>query len=258
MPELPDLQAFSLNLTRKLKGKKLQKITVTQDKKLNVPVKQLQDVLTGHELEKFIRSGKELHILFNGGYTLGLHLMLHGGLVLFKNGDEEPKFQIITMTFDDGLNLALTDFQKAATPTLDPKVSDVPDALDVDSNYLSEKFGKTKTPVKTVLMDQKVLRGIGNAYADEILWHARISPFSPANKIPADKVKTLAKSIKSVLEEAEKEILKAKPDIISGEVRDFLEVHKSGKKTTSTGAAIHQKDLSARKTYYTDEQELFV
>lgn len=257
MPELPDLQVFSLNLTKKLKEKKLQKITVTEDKRLNVPVTQLQDALTGRELEKFIRSGKELHVLFKGGHALGLHLMLHGGLVLFKDDDQQPKFQIITMTFDDGSNLALTDFQKAATPTLDPKVSDVPDALDVDTDYLSQKLGKTKTPVKTVLMDQKVVRGIGNAYADEILWHARISPFSPANKVPADKVKTLVKSIRSVLENAEKEILKANPDIISGEIRDFLEVHKPGKKATSTGAAIHQKELSARKTYYTDEQELF-
>jgi len=124
-------------------------------------------------------------------------------------------------------------------------------------NYLSEKLGKTKTPVKTVLMDQKVLRGIGNAYADEILWYAKISPFSASNKIPADKVEVLAKSIKSVLEDAEKEILKANPDIISGEVRDFLIVHQPRKKTTPQGKTILQKEVSSRKTYYTDEQELF-
>jgi formamidopyrimidine-DNA glycosylase len=108
-----------------------------------------------------------------------------------------------------------------------------------------------------VLMDQKVLRGIGNAYADEILWHAKISPFSMSNKIPADKVEVLIKSIKSVLEDAEKEILKANPDIITGEVRDFLIVHQPRKKTTPQGKTIHQKEVSSRKTYYTDEQQLF-
>jgi formamidopyrimidine-DNA glycosylase len=257
MPELPDLQAFSYNLTKKLKDKKLEKVIVTVDKKLNVPEKQLQDALVGHALEKFIRVGKELHVLFKGGRTLGLHLMLHGQLVLFKQGDEEPKYQIVTLVFNDGTSLALTDFQKAATPTLDPEPNNVPDALDTEADYLATKFAKTKTPVKTVLMDQKVLRGIGNAYADEILWHARLSPFSPANKIPEEIIKKLVKSIKQVLEDAEKEILKAKPDIISGEIRDFMEVHRAGKKTTSTGAAIHQKDLAARKTYYTEEQELF-
>jgi formamidopyrimidine-DNA glycosylase len=257
MPELPDLQAFSHNLTKKLQGKKLEKIIVTVDKRLNVSKEKLQDVLAGHEVEKFIRVGKELHLVFKGGHTLGLHLMLHGGLSLFKHGDEPPRFQIITLEFKDGTCLALTDFQKAATPTLDPEPNNVPDALDIDDEYLAEKFSKTKTPVKTVLMDQKILRGIGNAYADEILWHARISPFSAANKLPHDQVKHLVKTTKETLEGAEKQILKTNPDIISGEIRDFLEVHQPRKKQTSTGAAIHQKEIGGRKTYYTDEQELF-
>lgn len=257
MPELPDLQAFSHNLTKRLKGKKLKEIVVTESKKLNVSEKELKESLEGHELEKIVRAGKELHVLFKGGRSLGLHLMLHGGLWLYKEGDKEPQFRIITLKFDDGTNLSLTDFQKAATPTLDPKESDVPDALDVTAEYLSAKLAKTKTPVKTVLMDQKVLRGIGNAYADEILWDAKISPFSASNKIPAGVVKKLAESIRSVLAHAEKEILKANPDIISGEVRDFLIVHQPRKKTTPQGKIIHQKEVSSRKTYYTDEQELF-
>jgi formamidopyrimidine-DNA glycosylase len=106
-------------------------------------------------------------------------------------------------------------------------------------------------------MDQKVLRGIGNAFADEILWDARISPFSPANKIPKANIAVLAKSIKSVLKDAEQHILQNRPDIISGEYRDFMEVHNSRKTETSTGAAIKHDVISSRKTYYTDEQELF-
>lgn len=257
MPELPDLQAFSHNLTKRLKGKKLKEVIVTESKKLNVTEKELKDALEGHELEKIERAGKELHAHFKGGHTLGLHLMLHGGLSLYDNEDKEPQFRIITLKFEDGTNLSLTDFQKAATPTLDPKKSDVPDALEVTAEYLSARLAKTKTPVKTVLMDQKVVRGIGNAYADEILWDAKISPFSASNKIPVSVVKRLAESIKSVLEHAQKEILKADPDIISGEVRDFLIVHQPRKKTTPQGKAIHQKEVSSRKTYYTDEQELF-
>ena len=257
MPELPDLQAFSHNLTKKLKGKKLKEITVTESKKLNVPEKELKEALEGHELEKIERAGKELHVRFKGGHSLGLHLMLHGGLSLYKDGEKEPQYRIITLKFDDDTNLSLTDFQKAATPTLDPKESDVPDALTITAKQLGEKLAKTKTPAKTVLMDQKVVRGIGNAYADEILWDARISPFSPSNKLPADKVEKLVSSIKSVLEHAEKEILKANPDIISGEVRDFLIVHQPRKKTTPHGVTIHQKEVGSRKTYYTDEQELF-
>ncbi|MGN6639638.1 MAG: DNA-formamidopyrimidine glycosylase family protein, partial [Mucilaginibacter sp.] len=222
-----------------------------------VPVEELQEALHGQEVEKFMRQGKELHLLFKNGQTLGLHLMLHGQLIITQSKDELPKNQIISLQFDDGTKLTLTDFQKAATPTLNPKESNVPDALDVKETYLCEKLSKTKTPVKTVLMDQKIVRGIGNAYADEILWDAKISPFSASNKIPENKVKELTRSIKKVLEDAERQILKAEPDIISGEVRDFLEVHNHRKKQTSTSATIHQKELASRKTYYTDEQELF-
>ena len=106
-------------------------------------------------------------------------------------------------------------------------------------------------------MDQQVLRGIGNAYADEILWEAGISPFSVSNKIPAEKVKELAKAIKKVLKDAEKQIVKSHPDIITGEVRDFLKIHNAKKKESPTGAAIEHGTVNSRKTYYTKEQELY-
>lgn len=72
-------------------------------------------------------------------------------------------------------------------------------------------------------MDQKVIRGIGNAYADEILWEALISPVSVCNKIPDNKIKALSKSIKKVLKNAVKQIVKKKPDIISGDKGFFTD-----------------------------------
>ena len=256
MPELPDLQVFSRNLTKSLKGKKLERISIGRPRNLKSSEKELADALVGHELTRVVRSGKELHLEFKGGHVLGLHLMLHGQLIL-AGDDREQKFLIIALTFDGRHTLSLTDFQRAATPTLDPKPDSTQDALDVDAAYLEKTFAKTRTPVKTVLMDQKVLRGIGNAFADEILWDARISPFSPANKIPQANIAILVKSIKKVLHHAETEIQKNNPDSISGEYRDFMEVHNSRKTETSTGAAIKHDVISSRKTYYTDEQELF-
>jgi formamidopyrimidine-DNA glycosylase len=255
MPELPDLQVFSRNLTKKLKNKKLEKIEVKIAAKLNVPEKELKKTLEGQPLGKVERIGKELHFDFKNGHVLALHLMLHGQLHFFE-GSNEHKFTIAELWFEGGTGLALTDFQKAATPTLDPKENHVKDALDVDAHYLKEIFD-TRTAVKTVLMDQHLIRGIGNAYADEILYDAKISPFSVSNKIPGDKIKQLTTSIKSVLENAEMEIVKSNPDIISGEFRDFLKVHQPKKKTTETGETIRQKPVGSRKTYYTDEQELY-
>lgn len=256
MPELPDLQVFARNLNKLFKGKTLDKIEAANHKKLNVTVKELKNALEGQKLTNVKRVGKELHFEFGSKHILGLHLMLHGQFHTFENSNEN-KYTIVELLFKGGRGLALTDYQGAATPTLDPEERDVPDALDVDIAYLAEKFSRKRSPVKAVLMDQKLLRGIGNAYADEILWHARISPFSTSNKLPETAIKKLVKSIKDVLEDAEKQIIKHNPDIISGEVRDFLKVHLPKQKQTSTGAGIHQKELGGRKTYYTDEQELF-
>lgn len=255
MPELPDLQVFSHNLNKLFKGKTLDEIEVPNHKKLNVTVKELKAALEGQKLINVKRVGKELHFEFEE-HVLGLHLMLHGQFHTF-DGDNTNKFSIVELHFKGAGGLALTDYQGAATPTLDPEERGVTDALDVDVDYLKEKLSKKRSPVKTVLMDQKVLRGIGNAYADEILWDARISPFSVSNKMPETAIKKLVKSIGGVLKDAEKQIIKHNPDIISGEVRDFLQVHLPKQKQTATGATIHQKEVGSRKTYYTDEQELF-
>jgi formamidopyrimidine-DNA glycosylase len=257
MPELPDLQAFSYNLDKKLAGKTLKHIAVINAKKLNVSHQELQHKLEGQQLDKVYREGKELHLKFSKGDILGLHLMLHGKLFLFADKNEN-KYPIIELHFTDGSGLALTDFQGIANPTLNPDEKEAPDALAKDggADYLIARLQKTKTNIKTVLLDQKIIRGIGNAYADEILWHAGISPFSISNKIPEHKIKDLVKSIHTVLTDAEKAILKANPEIINGEVRDFMHIHNSKKTHSPKGEKIVVKE-GARKTYYTEEQELY-
>jgi formamidopyrimidine-DNA glycosylase len=258
MPELPDLQVFSRNLNKNLKGKRLKEVKVVNKKKLKVPVSELKKSLEEQVLTNIARVGKELHFEFANGNILGLHLMLNGDLHFFE-GKNEHKHTILEMLFDDKKGLALTDWQGSATPTLNPESRDTADALskDVNFKFLKEKLSKTRTTIKNFLLDQKVIRGIGNAYADEILWDARISPFSISSKIPDNKIKDLVKSIKNVLQKAEKQILKSHPDIISGEVRDFLNIHNAKKKESPTGASINHKMVNSRKTYFTEEQELF-
>ncbi|MBD1367096.1 Fpg/Nei family DNA glycosylase [Mucilaginibacter sp. ZT4R22] len=257
MPELPDLQAFSRNLDKKLAGKTVKEVIIHNAKKLNVSEKELQAKLEKQKLEEVYRDGKELYIKFSEGDILALHLMLHGKLFLFE-GKNDNKYSIIELVFTDDSGLVLTDFQGIATPTLNPEEKEAPDAVDDKAGfrYLKERLGKTKTNVKTVLLDQKIIRGIGNAYADEILWDAGISPFSVSNKLPEDKIKDLVKSIHSVLKDAEQQILKSNPDIINGEVRDFMNIHNSKKKHSPKGAPILIKE-GTRKTYYTEEQTLY-
>jgi formamidopyrimidine-DNA glycosylase len=258
MPELPDLQVFSRNLNEKLAGKTIKNITILKLPKLNVSEQELKEKLEGAELERVYREGKELRLQFNNGQRLGIHLMLNGKLHLFDRNNIQ-KNTLLELLFTDNAGLALTDFQGFANATLNPEEREAPDALSIGLNegYLENKLKTSRSNIKSLLLDQNFIRGIGNAYADEILWVARISPFSIGNKIPKEKVKTLAASIVSVLIDAEKKINESHPGIIRGEIRDFLKVHNSKKSASPTGATIQVDNLNSRKTYFTEEQELF-
>lgn len=257
MPELPDLQVFSGNLNRMLKGKKLDNVKLNLSPNANVSASVLKNTLVGQTVKKVHREGKELHFQFSKDDVLGLHLMLHGAMTITET-NEVVKHAVLELMFYNDKKLMLTDWQRAAKIRLNPEESDVPDALSKKVNF---EFLKTalqkRTTIKNFLLDQKIVRGIGNAYADEILWDAGISPFSICKAIPDKAIKKLAHSIHKILVDAEKKIKKADPQRITGELRDFLVIHTSKKKTSPTNAPIKYEMVSSRKTYYTDEQELF-
>ncbi len=258
MPEIPDLQVFSHNLSKRFSGKRVQKIHAIVTRKLKTDEKELQDAVEGAVLTSVHREGKALHFTFDNGNVLGLHLMLKGELHYYEKSNEH-KFTILEILFDDGTGLAMTDFQRQATPTLNPAPREAPDALskEVDAKFLKQILNRSKAAIKKRLMDQSILRGIGNAYADEILWHARISPFAVSNKIPDPVIERLSASIRTVLADAENAIRNAYPDIISGEVREFLSIHNPEKTHSPTGQKIEVEEKSGRKTYFTEEQEMF-
>lgn len=255
MPELPDLEVFAANLEKRFKNKTLDNLEVTVSKKLNVSEKELKAALLGHQLQSVLREGKTLQLHFGGGNVLGLHLMLHGELRLVER-DDEVKFKIIELHFRGENSIALTDFQRQARPTLNPEPARVPDALsdEFSISYLKQVLAKKKMAVKQVLMDQKIVRGIGNTYADEILWHARVSPFAVAKLIPESKVKDIHLAVDEVLRKEIMNLTKAIPESFNAEVYDFLKIHNPNLKESPTGQKILIDKTGGRKTYYTVEQ----
>jgi formamidopyrimidine-DNA glycosylase len=256
MPEIPDLNIFSKNLSERLIGKKLTEINILVPRKLKVPEADLKEASEGKKLTAITREGKELHFAFENGHVLGLYLMLHGTMYWYDHNNEN-KFTIAELLFADGTGLAITDWQKAVILTLDPKPTKVPDALSIPEGYLITALKGTSHAIKTVLTEGKVVRGIGNAYADEILYAAGISPFSKANKIPTNKLAEMIKTIKKVLVDAENHIFEVFPDTITEKERDFLQVHLPKHQLTPTGETILKAEIKSRKTYYTASQELF-
>src|SRR5436305_3781592 len=125
-----------------------------------------------------------MRFLFANGQLLGLHLMLTGDLIPFEDKNERKSTKV-EFYFDGGENLALTDRFKNAFVKLNPEEKEGIDALDPKLNYTYlKKILNRKAAIKNVLLDQNKIKGIGNAYSDEILWQSKISPFSKSNAVP--------------------------------------------------------------------------
>ena len=257
MPELPDIQVFSSNLKSLFAGKKLVKIKVINGTKLKDKPEELSKNLEGKTIKDIYRSGKEMRFKFSDGTILGLHLMLTGDLIPFDKTNER-KSTIVELYFSDGKAIALTDRMKNAYVKLNPEEKQGMDALDKGLNfqYLKSIFNR-KANIKNILLDQNLVRGIGNGYSDEILWETKISPFSTVNAIPDEKIKELARTIKKVLSNATSRIAKTYPGLIHGEVKEFLNIHTKKKTESPTGFPIKSEDRGMLKTYYTDEQVLY-
>lgn len=256
MPEIPDLNIFCINLAKRLTGKKLSNISILIPRRLKLPEAAFKAALEGQTLTAINRIGKQLYFDFGGKHLLSIQLMLYGSMHWYE-GKNENKFTIAELMFSDGTGLAITDWQKAVILTLDPEISKVPDAMDLPKGYLNTTLKKINKPIKTVLQEGKIVQGIGNAYVDEILYAAKLSPFSIAAKIPEEKIKVLTKAIPKVLKDAEAHILKNFPDTITEKERDFLKVHLPKHKLTPKGEPILVAEIATRKTYYTEGQELF-
>jgi len=255
MPEIPDVEVFAKNLDKVFANKKLLKVKVVNGKKLPDMAKALSAALEGKMVKRIYRSGKEFRFLFSGGTLLGLHLMLTGDLFLFEEKNDHHS-TIVELYFEGKTNLALTDRMRNAWIQLDPVDRLGKDALDLDFDDLKKIFDR-KTTIKNILLDQDMIRGIGNGYSDEILWEARISPYSVASAIPDKKIKELVKIIPKVLLEATKKIDAAYPGRINDEVKEFLIIHRKVDALSPTGRPIKIDTKGSRKTYYTDEQVLY-
>ncbi|HTL06754.1 MAG TPA: DNA-formamidopyrimidine glycosylase family protein [Chitinophagaceae bacterium] len=257
MPELPDVEVFTRNLHKILAGKKLLKVKIINGKKLADSAAALNKALAGKTLKRVYRAGKEMRFEFSGGQLLGLHLMLTGDVFIFDKTNEHHS-TIAELHFAGGTGMALTDRMKNAFIKLSPVDKEGVDAISPALNfrYLLEAL-KRKTSIKKLMTDQNVIRGIGNSYSDEILWQARISPYSVAAAIPPEKIKELAVLIKKVLKKEIAQIDKNFKGKVNGEVKSFLQIHTKDKTTSPTGAPIIIDKKGMMKTYYTKEQVLY-
>ncbi len=121
MPELPDLNVFSRNLTKLLSGKKVEVVEIYYQAKTDASPADIKKYLEGATLTEVKREGKELRFVFDNDTVLGLHLMLHGKLEV--SDEVKPvKKTIAALIFDDKTSLVISDFMRQAKLSLNPAV----------------------------------------------------------------------------------------------------------------------------------------
>ncbi|MCF0043645.1 DNA-formamidopyrimidine glycosylase family protein [Dyadobacter fanqingshengii] len=260
MPEVPELLTLRHNLLTRFKNRKITYFEIKWDKKLKSPKQDIVSAVKGATLTGIERSGKTLELHLNNDQKLGFHLM-QAGRPYLRPSDNEIKWPVWEMFFENGMGFGIQDPTLQTSLALNPITPNVPDVLteSLTVEYLKAIFKKScEQLIKPLLTNPRYIRGLGNAYVDEILWQIKVSPASIASLIPEEKIHELHGAIEAVLTNAEIEIRKITgSDALMIEKRDFMNVHNSKRTKDPYGDEIHKGEVGKAKTYWTKSQVLY-
>ncbi|MEK7599034.1 MAG: bifunctional DNA-formamidopyrimidine glycosylase/DNA-(apurinic or apyrimidinic site) lyase [Patescibacteria group bacterium] len=247
MPELPEVETIKRDLLKKIIGKKIAAVEI-RDKKIAKPdSRTLIQALSGNQFAAIERIGKLLIFrLKTGERFLLAHLKLTGQLV-YCSSEKLQKFNRATIYFNDQSRLYFNDLRKfgyfkiADKKTKEEivKGSFGPDALSEDFNfsYFKNQFiRRKKSRIKTILLNQKIMAGVGNIYADESLFEAGLKPTRKIESLKSAEIKKLFLAVKKILKKAVKLRGTSIRDYVDGKGRqgyfaDYLKVYRrEGKK----------------------------
>lgn len=241
MPELPEVQTIVSDLEKFLPKLKILDVWTDHKKMIKYPksFNGFKKEIVGRKILKVARKGKNILIHLSGSKTLLIHQKMTGHLmygewqkdnrrwISLKKGplraDPQNRFIHLVFILSNGKQLALSDMRKFAKVLVWPssKLNKFEDIKDLgpdpfDKSFTLKKFheilsnrkaakGKSRQrwgKIKTVLMDQSLVAGIGNIYSDEILWQAGVHPLKEVQKLKSSEIGKIYKAIKSVLKQA--------------------------------------------------------
>ena len=213
MPELPEVETIRMRLAPALTGRRFERVRIL-DPRLTRPESPdaVADALQGERVAAVTRRGKYLVVGFESGRHLLIHLRMTGNVLHpAPEGAERHPHVRATVTLDDGSNIVYRDVRRFGTwELLEPgelehyfearRLGREPLERAFTSAALGKALAGRKAPVKAALLDQRAAAGIGNIYADEALWYARIHPLTPAGKLDAGQIAALRKGVRKALE----------------------------------------------------------
>jgi formamidopyrimidine-DNA glycosylase len=211
MPELPEVETIRRDLLPLLRGRAFTHVWVSPEAPRLVQGPSPADLarlLPGRRIKDVSRRGKFLVFHLSGGLYLVVHLRMTGALLHRPSGAPPDRYIRAVLSLDDGSELRFSDLRKFGALWLLPDPSIVlgrlgPEPLDgLTPSLLRELTARRRAPIKSVLLDQRALAGLGNIYADEALFAAGLHPQRPASSLSDSEVERLHKAIGRVLSEA--------------------------------------------------------
>jgi formamidopyrimidine-DNA glycosylase len=205
MPELPEVETVRADVARKYVGRTLQHITVTGRRTVRRHPPELLAGLEGRTLSSVDRHGKYLLFRWDDGQVLVAHLRMSGQMLAAEPGDPMAPHTHAVLSFKGAGELRFVDprtFGEFFLAGQDDLGHLGPDALDIEVGELRAAFTGRQARVKSLLVDQRALAGIGNIYADEICFEARIRPDRPGGSLKPAELRRLAEATRSLLRSA--------------------------------------------------------
>jgi len=222
MPELPEVETVTRGLRRAILGRRIVSVTLGKTDFIDDPVA-LEEHLPGRQIAAVERFGKFMllrlsaavgrnRILPNGDATpaaLLVHLGMTGQIAPMPSEQPREKHTHVCLLLDDGRELRYTDarrFGRIAYLTEAPLAEELrgfgADPLEVSAEEFASRIRGRSARIKALLLDQSVLRGVGNIYADESLWRAKIHPARLGAQLSKEQAKTLRRVLQKILQKA--------------------------------------------------------
>jgi formamidopyrimidine-DNA glycosylase len=207
MPELPEVESAMRRLRAAIEGK-----TIAAVRTLHPALKrQLPDGkarrLKARRISRVERRGKHQLIHLDNGSVLHAHFRMNGDWVISRTDGDPDKFTRAVIDLTDGTRVELNDRRALSALSLHASADDSLPSLGMEANdasldaaYLSKALSARRGPIKPALMDQKVIAGLGNIYAAEALWRARINPRAVASSVSKARLTRLVDAIRGVID----------------------------------------------------------
>jgi formamidopyrimidine-DNA glycosylase len=269
VPELPEVETIRARLAPRLTGRRLERVEIVDPRLTRPdPPEAIAAALEGEQIRHVGRRGKYLVVEFESGRHLLIHLRMTGNVEHPARGgfDADPHRRAV-VRLDDGSDVAFRDVRRFGTWTLlEPgeladylaarRLGGEPLDRAFTTAALSRALAGRRAPIKAALLDQRAAAGIGNIYADEALWRARIHPLRAAGSLAPEEIARLRKSIRAALEMGiarQGATLRdyRDPDGARGRMQDEFRVYgRAGETCPRCGTPIEKTRAGGRGTWF--------